>query len=152
MDKPDWAQIVQVMYRVSPTEPNTSIDEDHPFVTKTDLDVERASEAAESIESWGLLNRYESRIEDINEETGEQEPMISEYTLTPDGFEVAHERELASRNNDINQSLVFLTFVLVIAQLIGVTPISDAAKLFIGFMILLLMVVVIWKTDLLSEY
>lgn len=46
----------------------------------------------------------------------------AEIVFKPDGFEVAHERELTRAQDETNRYLVPLTFVLVIVQIISIIP------------------------------
>lgn len=55
----------------------------------------------------------------VNWEVGKS---AAEITLEPDGFDVAHERELAKRQDRMNTNLVGLTAALVLSSLVTVLP------------------------------
>lgn len=155
MDRPTWAMVIRTLYRASPDIPSKDITKYHPFVEGTGLDVETAEEAAETLINWGLAEEIEVwRGEgEVNPDTAEMEnaDVLYGYQLTSKGFDVAHERELSSRNNRINNSLVFLTFILVVAQIVDVVPIGDVYKVLAGFVILLGMVWAVYSTDILNS-
>lgn len=127
MTKPSWALVIRELYSDSSTLPSDNISTGHPFVTG-DLNIQEAEDAVESLEEWGLIEREIKTREDWDSDSGKYQTVIHGYKLTSDGFEVAHERELSERNNKINTSLVFFTFILVLAQIIGVVPLGTMGK------------------------
>lgn len=150
MDNPDWAKILTMMYEESPEVPTTTISEDHPFVRGTDLDVEAATGATSNLERWGLLDTEVTHVS-MDNPSHERVPEEWGYHLSNDGFNVAHEREQSRQRNRINHALVFLTFVLVLAQIIGVIPMNDASKVLSGFVIMVGMLYVVSRTDMLGR-
>ncbi|MFC7202015.1 hypothetical protein ACFQJC_00680 [Haloferax namakaokahaiae] len=152
MEEPDWAEIVRVLYQQSPNLPTGEINRSHPFVVETDLNRLEANKSVETLEEWGLVEREEIKSRWDSPGTGGLEGEREYgYKLTSDGFDVAHERELSARDNQINNSLVFLTFILVLAQIIGVLPLADWAKVLSGFVVLIGMLGIILRTDLLAQ-
>lgn len=150
MSEPDWAKILRVMYRGSPRTLTTTVTEDHPFVTMTDLDAKSANTAAMDLERWGLLDTKPINIT-FDTETLETVTEDWGYELSNDGFNVVHERELSHDRNRINHAIVFLTFFLVLAEIVGVVPIDDLSKGIGGFIILVGMMIVVVRTDLLER-
>lgn len=69
--------------------------------------------------------------------------------LLPDGFTVAHERELSNRQDKINSALVIFTLFLILVNIVGNS--SDPHFRFYGNLTLLLLLAVLLKwTDLLD--
>lgn len=152
MDEPDWAKILRYLHnrngelRVTAPDlaPEDADHEDHErelydklrreLSLKGDSD-EEITDTHEHLQNTGLVN-YQTRSDH------------AKILLTTDGFEVAHERELSRRGNRINHSLVFFTFVLVLAQIVGVIPLDDTTKTLWGFALLAGMGIVIWWTDM----
>lgn len=150
MKKPDWAKVIQFMYRDAPEPINASIDSDHPLITEAGLRKEVARDALDSLAEWGLIKQQSKSVDIAGKGKGKTETKFS-YKLTKDGFDVAHERELSQRNNRINYSLVFLTFVLAMAQIIGIAPLSDGFKIVGSFILLGVVFYVVLWTDLLER-
>lgn len=156
MDEPDWAKILRYLHNHNgeirsiaefggqgEEEPS---NEEHEQALYRDLrdKVELSGTTTEDIvethkhlQNTGLV-KFQERSD------------YAALILSTDGFEVAHERELSRRDNRINQSLVFFTFVLVLAQIVGVIPAQDWVKVLAAFIILLGMLVVTFWTDILS--
>ncbi|MGB9955785.1 hypothetical protein ACOZ4B_05280 [Haloferax prahovense] len=155
MKEPDWAKILRYIHNHngeirSTAEPDEQGDapsnEEHEEALYQDLrrKVDISNTATEEIvdthkhlQNTGLV-KFEQRSE------------YAALRLTTDGFEVAHERELSRRDNRINQSLVFFTFVLVLAQIIGVIPAEEWVKILSAFIILVGMLVVLFWSDILT--
>lgn len=131
MSQPKWATAIQVLYRESPRIISEEIDKDHPFVTEGGLTQVEASKAFDSLDDWGLIE--ENPKDQAKTVDGEVVTIEKGYLLTKDGFEVAHERELSRKDHRINHTLVFFTFFLVLAQLLGVLPFNNSTKIAIGF-------------------
>lgn len=148
MDKPDWATAVQIMYREAPKLISGEIDTTHPFVTEGDLTEDTARDTLLSLDEWGLVEKQPKTLTPTP--TGDIETTEFGYKLTKDGFDVAHERELSRRDNSISQSLVFLTFILVLAEIVGVVPADDWVKVITGFIILIGMLFIVYWTDMLE--
>ncbi|MFC7165753.1 hypothetical protein [Halospeciosus flavus] len=150
MEEPDWAKVVRVLYHEAPNSPEEEIDDDHPFVTETDLCVETAERAAEALVDWDLASFVGIEQGEYKGPGDGFEQGKMGYKLTSQGFEVAHQRELARRDHGINKSLVFLTFVLAVAQVVGVVPLSDLMTALSGLILLVVMLIVIWYEDMLK--
>lgn len=149
MNEPNWAEILQVMYLENPPpHPIETASDTGDFTIawlaeNTSLKGKEVDKATDKLDNWGLITKSEMNME------GWQSGDIVE--MLKDGFEVAHERELSKRNNRINYALVFLTFILVLAQIIGVLPLDDWVKVSSGVVILVGMLFVVWRTDLLER-
>jgi hypothetical protein len=133
MKQPDWTVVIRYMYENTPPFPSSDITEDHPFVTNTHLSVEQAQAVVEELEDWGLVSEVvkDHQIANSGSESGDTVEPIHGYKLTSDGFDVAHERELSTRNADINVSLTVFTLILVVITGIDVLPFSPIIKSFL---------------------
>lgn len=157
MDEPDWAKILRYLHNHNgeirsiaefdgqgEEEPSHEEHEQALYrdlrdkVELSDTDTEDIVETHKHLQNTGLA-KFEQRSE------------YAALKLTTDGFEVAHERELSRRDNRINQSLVFFTSILVLAQIVGVIPANDAVKVLSAFVILAGILVVIYWTDILES-
>lgn len=157
MDEPDWAKILRYLHNHNgEIRSIAEFDEDGEDEPSNE-DHEQAlyREIREKIELSGTSTEEIVDTHKHLQNTGlakfKQRSDYAALKLTTDGFEVAHERELSNKGNRINQSLVFFTFVLVLAQIVGVVPLNDGAKALAGFVILVGMLVVVWKTSLLEQ-
>lgn len=143
--EPDWARILSAMYQAEVPE-NQEVFRKTQYVydtrtlaVTTNLSERRVSRAGRKLQDWGLTERELKRLDN--------ESSYMEYSLTKEGFEVAHERELSNKSDRINQSLVFFTFVLVVAEIVGIMPVGRNLSLFMGFIILIGMTYVVLWTD-----
>jgi hypothetical protein len=156
MDEPDWAKILRYLHNhngeirsiVEFDEENEEepSNEEHEQALYQDL--------REKIDLSGTTTKDIVETHKHLQNTGlakfEQRSEYAALKLTTDGFEVAHERELSKRDNRINQSLVFFTFILVLAQIIDVVPVSNKAKVLSALVILAGMAAAIYWTDILG--
>ncbi|EMA29885.1 MULTISPECIES: hypothetical protein [Haloarcula] len=156
MNEPDWAKILKCLHNNNGEIRRTALSDE---LSKEEVTPEIQEEALydglrENVE---LLNKETQEIAEMREHlqnTGlvsyDNNKEYAALQLTTDGFEVAHERELSRRDNRINQSLVFFTFVLVLAQIVDVIPADDWVKVLSAFIILVGMLAVTIYTDILS--
>lgn len=114
MAEPDWAKVLQAMYEDEeqlgyPPE----VDETHPLVEHTELEMEKVRVGFEVLEKNGWIdeNRFSMNIAG-NKIEGEYD-----LSLTREGFNVAHERDLKKQQNRVNKGLVFLTMILAITAI-----------------------------------
>lgn len=156
MDEPDWAKILRYLHNNngeiqsvaefeedSEEEPSNEDHEEELYRDLTDkIDLENP-------EREGIVETHK-HLQNTGLAEFEQRRDYAALKLTPDGFDVAHERELSKRDDRINQSLVFFTFILVLAQILGVVPVGDLSKVIISLVILGGMLTVIWKSDVLE--
>lgn len=68
--------------------------------------------------------------------------------LEPDGFEVAHDRELSKRQEKINSALVAFTVILVLVNLAGNFT-GDSRSIANGIILITLLALIFW-TDILD--
>jgi hypothetical protein len=156
MDEPDWAKILRYLHNHngelrSNADSNAESEEkpsneDHERALYEDL---RDQIALENTEIEHIIDTHK-HLQNTDLAKFEQRSDYAALKLTPDGFDVAHERELSRRGNRINQSLVFFTFVLVLAQIVGVIPAKDWVKVLSAFIILAGMLVVTYWTNMLE--
>lgn len=152
MKRPDWEEILEVMYHESPPKWDPKNPTDHPFWKETELEPSEISSILKKLDSWGLVSSIlvDGEKAEYDPEADEMTRVIKRYKLSADGFEVAHDRELANRDNQINQSLVFFTFILVITDVIGLVRLSDFWNFVIALILLAGMLYLIGSDNLLS--
>lgn len=152
MDEPDWAKIVRVLYYEAPDIPDEEISKRHPFVTNTDLDPQTAEEAVVALKNWGMVEEVvKERKGDYDPETGKLDgEVVHGYRLESDGFDVAHERELSSRQNRINRSISIFTVTLVVVEVIAIIPAGELMKLGLSLIVLLLLLIILLTTDIIE--
>jgi|GEM_PF-2767022 len=139
-EEPDWAIVLNVMHRSEPPEELSDIVSTQPVFTvgvisnMANMEYSRVRQASNRLQDWGLVNLTESEV------PNKEEPMIG-VEFTDDGFAVAHERQLSNNQNQINDSLAFFTFVLVILNGIDIISV-DEIVVEIGVSVMLLAVLV----------
>lgn len=143
-DEPDWTKVLHTLHQAQVGELSTKDDLRQFLMEETDLGEVKVKEALEYLNAVGLVKKIEI--------AGHDE---TRAPLTPEGFNVAHERELAKRQDRTNTTLVGFTLALVLASLVAVLP---SAWPFLGyelnlrlvgaFVLLAVVVGFIWYTDL----
>lgn len=134
---PPWVRALKVIYEsttpMSPRDPGAagSIPDDSPLRTQTGLNHQQLREALDYL-----------LLADLVEVRGG-----NQFSLTKDGFDVAHEREMAEERNSINRALVLFTFVLVLVSLISVIDITWVS-LVGGFAILVFLAVLVVSIEM----
>lgn len=149
----DWAKVLRFLYQ----------NNGH-FTASLD------SENADGDDHYGELKRRLADNLNLDAEVGEDEEvhqvindlamndLIEEdlfstrarIRLLPDGFEVAHERELANEQGKTNHALAILTFALVVAEVVTSHPNPDVYEAgSVGLMVALLYL--LFRTDLLEN-
>lgn len=131
MDEPDWAQILSLLYRVGEkVEAPHQLDElpsDHELVQRSELDPAEIKDALVFLRDQGLI---EMNVQADTNDTGTE--VVSRYRtlqLKPDGFNVAHERELSLQENASNVAVAALTLVLGLTALVQVVVAYAAENL-----------------------
>lgn len=148
MEDPHWQQILCAMYRSEPPEYmefmfSTQGSFDNSNLKQIlDLEEREINQAVDKLETWDLIEkgRYEYKGETRRE-----------YSLTKDGFEVAHDIELSRQDNRINYSLVVFTAFLVIVEGIAVVPLNDHGKSLLVVGLFMLLLLLVYRTDLLER-
>jgi len=155
MDDPDWAKILQYLHNHNGEIRETAEDNEE------DEDDRRHEEHEQALydtlsEKVDISRTDEGAIVDTHkhlQNTGlvdfEQRADYAALKLTTEGFEVAHERELSKRDREINSSLVFFTFILVIVNILDVIPIDPWILFGLSLALLILMwYVSVWDDTL----
>jgi hypothetical protein len=135
MDQPDWAKLLSYLHQHNgeirveadqeeyEEEDKPSNEEHEELLYQTlqeridfqDASIEHIIETHKHLQNTELV-RFKQRSD------------YAGLELTTNGFNVAHERELAQRNSRINRSLAAFTLVLVLITGVDVAPISQFAK------------------------
>lgn len=114
MPDPDWAAILDEMYEASETLVHRAPDEEvyeyelyHPMSSESDLSASEIRSELKYLEKVGLIEEFDD-----------------EGWIRPSkrGVQVAHERQIADRQNQTNQALVAFTFALVLVGATGNFP------------------------------
>jgi hypothetical protein len=158
MDKPDWAKILRYLYE---SDGVLTIQDEMDIPDRMESKRERQKmeklqhklidECGLSADSTDSVDETLTHMCEINLIERTKKPIYGRIKLTSKGFDVVHERELADQNNRINFSLVFLTFILVLAQIVSVVPLDDWVKVLSGFILLVGMLIIVLRTDLLER-
>ncbi|GAA0279669.1 hypothetical protein [Halobacterium noricense] len=153
MERPDWVGILEVLYHQSPPEWNSDEPDGHPFVERTNYRPEEVEQVLEELKTRGLIDwSYVTEAdEEIDMDDEEYLSTSRDYELTKKGFDVAHDRELSKRQNTLNRSLVFFTFVLVIPEVLSLANLSDALGTFAATVLFAGMLYVIVQADLFAQ-
>lgn len=114
MAEPDWAEVLHELHKGQMAAPDTWYVADY-LMEGTELTDEDIEWAIKYLDNAGLIEGEAS----LNDE---KELVEVEAALTPQGFKVAHERELAKRQDRTNTTLVGFTLALVLASLVAVLP------------------------------
>ncbi|MCO8267340.1 hypothetical protein NKF06_12270 [Haloferax sp. AB510] len=133
-DEPDWAEILETIYRRNIIwSYDTDIEDDHPVVSAVGMDANSVQENLALLSQTGLVGRiHVGRQADISRPEMGGLVGISENArrkgthigLTPRGFHVAHEREVMNQEkkeenrriqsqNKINSAIGILTLGLL---------------------------------------
>jgi len=107
MEDPDWAKVLQQIYRNKNGKikwPNQA-DGWQKSIDGTGLSFEQEDEAICFLHESGLLQKVDGKMD-------------RDRQLTKRGFKVAHEREQNKKSEQINKSIRNLTVILAIAALI----------------------------------
>jgi len=106
----------------------------HPMSLESDLSPSEVRSELEYLEQVGLIEEFAD------------EGWIRPSTR---GVQVAHERQIADRQNQTNVALVAFTFALVLVGLVGNFPVQWARV--VGILVIaLFLLVLIWWTDILD--
>lgn len=114
-EEPDWAKVLQELYRgqlaadVHPTQPTKLLELQGPLTENTELTIDEVESGLDFLDKVGLAEKFDMDEEVLG-------------GLTPRGFEVAHEREIAKRQDRTNRGLVLVTAVLGLSALLGLMP------------------------------
>ena len=158
-DDPDWEHVLTTIYEThgwcqvptitdeTPDHVRELASEKYDIDKQTDISETRTSAAMDYLAGAGLIEQYEDKTVVTEDGNGG----VLAWQLTEKGFEVAHERELAEKSNDINYALVFFTLVLVITEAVGVAPIGAGFRVLASLIILVGLVVAVWRTDILER-
>lgn len=123
---PNWGRVLDVLYEQEGKLyfiPKEGVAPGHPLVKETGLDSDDVNPAIRRLRSVGLVELTEHRMRDDTEDIDQRGDFIM---LSQRGFEVAHDRDKANRQQQINKSLVLFTFALVVVGVIDIIP-SGAA-------------------------
>ncbi|MFC7080969.1 hypothetical protein ACFQJ6_13510 [Halorussus caseinilyticus] len=126
--------------------------EGHGLVEETELSEDEVEKSLQFLERQELVSRKPTNktVPDEAESVEEvAESMGWEIKLTEEGFQVAHEREIAKREDDRNVAIVLLTFLLAGTSAVRtMEPIigEDSLTLF-AILVFSVFLGVIWKTD-----
>lgn len=154
-DNPDWEKILRFLkaqngrYRREATEAEIKKEDFTPpqvaermlaedLCAKLDIESDRE-------ELRQLLTDLDNTLDLVDFSKTNNTAILS---LTPDGFEVSHERELSKQRDKTNTALVVFTVILVLVNLIGYFPSTSQAIATVMILVSLL-VIVIW-TDILD--
>ncbi|WP_128476693.1 hypothetical protein [Halorussus pelagicus] len=120
MDKPNWALVLQEIYSNtnSITHSPDEIQYSNPLIQNTGLTKSEVKEALSFLDSHDLIDYQTTEWENCKAGTRFDTPITEEIELTKKGFDVAHERELNSRQLETNFSVAFLTWALVTVGII----------------------------------
>ncbi|GAB7010130.1 hypothetical protein [Halorubrum trueperi] len=154
MEDPDWAKILNYLYKenseihLSTSEEYDVSDEiEHPSIEevpeKTGLNLGEIRDILNKMSTMGIVDCEPGHIEISGTKTRH---LI--YTLNKEGFNVAHDREQKKSSQEINLSLVILTWILAgAASIQAVTAIVSLQgfdqKFMTVFSVVLLLVVYI---------
>lgn len=143
MPESNWKVLLREMYREQEQVAYPEfIGENHPLVLQTGMepDVIENGVAVLKRNGWVEQNRFDLTLD------GERVP--DTFSLSKEGFEFAHEREMAQRRQRTNQSLVLLTVVLAVGSLLQVLlsmyTIDPSERLRAGFFVGVALLVVLW--------
>lgn len=118
VEQPAWAAALQELHDgdgiVTIPHPE-STSSTHPFVEEAELTTEEAETAFEYLEHAGLIEKAD-------------ESEDSEYVISREGFQVAHERELNQRQWEIE-----IVYAVVTAGLFVVTTINFTLEQYPGW-------------------
>ena len=106
-----WAVVLLYLYDKGPIlyDSDNELGESHNQVSDLDLTVEELTNTLSRMRNWNLVE-YNTSTEDG--------VVKKKYTLTEKGFNVAHQREQNNSREEINRSLVLLTWILAASALI----------------------------------
>jgi hypothetical protein len=156
MDEPDWAKILGYLHnhngeiRRSAEEGSEGENEpshgDHEQVLYEAL---RENVDIAGTDREDIVNTHK-HLQNTGLVKVEKQANHAALKLTSKGFEVAHERELSKRDRVINRSLVFFTFILVVANIFDVAPIASEVQLLLSIVLLLAMLYAITRGRLIE--
>lgn len=145
MSEPDWAKVLHALHegqlasKISSGQSFTIYELLGYLKDETNLDEDEIRAALTYLSEVGLVHQFE--VFDEDEVQG---------ALTPEGFEVAHERELKKQQQKTNVGIAFLTMILAVTAIyeVGATLIPSWAPttpintvLFLGFAVFVVAVV-----------
>ena len=115
MDEPDWAHILEFLYErgESHSADFHRISPDNRMVLETGLDPITVEEAILFLEEQGLIKVEETGHMDLDEYNDPINPTSKKIKLEREGFQVAHDREQASRQEETNNEIGNFTLALV---------------------------------------
>lgn len=156
MEDSEWKDTLQIIYDNQILwSKDTDYDSDHPVIEKSDKDPEQVQKDLAFLHEVGLVGPHHVGIKkeisrpDKSALAGlsdHDEQVGTHLGLTPKGFQVAHDRVQNKINQEINRSIVMLTWILAgTAILQSTTAIIDLQAIDRKFMaifgIILLLVV-----------
>lgn len=155
MDEPDWARILQYLHHHNGEIRRTApIEDDRP-----DQEEQRNALHEGLREEIDLENEEDEKIAETYQHLKNTGLVVFENNvdyaglkLTSDGFDVAHDREMAQRNYGINRALVLFTVFLVLSGLVGPIPGTiRSVRGMLGVLILVGLLVVLYHPNLFPE-
>ena len=112
-----WPKILDIMYSTEGTATVEITADDNEEPTQVDILLDQLDGISEPDmrEAINLLSRAEL-VEKKQDSAGALK--VEYLTLTKDGFEVAHERELSKNQEETNKNLAFFTLILGLAAIL----------------------------------
>lgn len=121
MAEPEWAQVLAVLYtrgdNLQPPVHHSDMGDDHVLVEETNLSTKEIYDSLKFLSNQNLIEFYKM-WEDTDEDGKIQNYSHWELELNPEGFEVAHEREIGIREEASSKGLIALTGVLALTGLV----------------------------------
>jgi hypothetical protein len=122
MEDPDWKDTLQIVYNNQILwSKDTDCDSNHPVVKKSDKEPEQVQEDLAFLHEVGLIGPHHVGVKkEISRPNKSALAGLSDHAekvgthlgLTPKGFEVAHNRVQTEASQEINRTLVILTWIL----------------------------------------
>jgi hypothetical protein len=157
MHEPNWSQVLTTLYQSEQSFELQSIDNvrsTHPLVKRTNLEADEVRKSLRFLSNQGLVELSRTSIATPPPEPGEEVEHVDYYIvrLAPEGFSVAHDREIGLRQSASNRAVALLTGILGLTALVQavIAYVSNNLSLLeilsIGFILLLTAgaLVVVW--------
>ena len=146
MDEPDWACILEFLYEIGESHSAGfhEIAPDNRMVQETGLNPRTIEDAIYFLEEQDLVKVEEAGHTDRDEYNNLINPTTRRIKLEREGFQVAHDREQTSRqeetNNEIGNftlALVFVGILQTAATLINPEETIEAIAILMGLLVVL---------------
>lgn len=128
MDEPDWAKVLEVLYNEEDSvyrEIEGELSSSHDLVEKSELTVDEVNSALVFLREQGLVEQ-EGVGQRVTKNEEEQWTHIK-YELKEKGFDVAHERELRKKQQNLTEEQKEATDTLAdFTVILGVTALVQA--------------------------